>query len=257
MKKIIITVIFLALAFGAYYFYSQLTEEQRCIDDNGYWNEQEKTCIKREGMSTEELKELEDSYKEQIEKEIEYCNTHDFEQDKGEDGRIIVSRDNAYCFSREIECNVSFNYDKPDIWETYQGHGIKINLPYNLKWGNDKYSILPWDERENMISFGPITTFEACTWLRVDNIEFLEKKSKEEVIEELNNLDYIVSKPEVIERNGFEVIKYSLAGICGGDPMYIVIGEEYNYRFFASVCTEEKGAYEYYDKLIDQLEIAQ
>ncbi len=253
MKKILITVILLITAFSIYILYADSNKPRDCIDAGGFWNEEEKRCIEKKEMTPEELKELEKSIKEDLEKKIEYCNTHDFNLDKGEDGRIVLG-ENVFCFSKEKQCDISFNYDKPDQWISYQGNGIKIDLPYNKNWGSEEYSIRPWEENNGIISFGPITTFEGCTWLRVDNIKLLEKQTKQEVLNEINKQkDSFISNPEEIQRNGFEIIRYSVSGLCE-HPAYIVLGREYNYQFSASVCTDTKGAYEYYDKLINRME---
>lgn len=140
------------------------------------------------------------------------------------------------------ELGKEFNTDPPNTTVLYSNpiKGISLRVPYNPKWGTEKYKIPPYYQYEDWISFGPMFIFEAGSFPRACSISFSLVRSAEEVMSEVEKeaetstpLDGVQKETiaqEII--NDIPVVKYILADSLTGDTPYVeVIGKKYNYRF--------------------------
>lgn len=66
-------------------------------------------------------------------------------------------------------CSIKFNFSKPDTIKSYFAPKLKkeIEIPYNIDWGNQLFSINPFEINQNQqIEFGPLVTDNLCNWRR-------------------------------------------------------------------------------------------
>jgi len=150
------------------------------------------------------------------------------------DSRILLTPDNIEEYNKPYEtaCDVKFNYDKPNTTVVYQNstNGFSVSIPFNPSWGNDKYRINPYDEKNNLISFGYIIPLEACSWTRLNTILVKPAMTVEETQSDLSSNFVIKQTLEKIKlSNGLIGFKYIDEGLS---RIYTieVVGEKYNYK---------------------------
>jgi hypothetical protein len=143
------------------------------------------------------------------------------------------------------EFGEKFNTDPPNTTVSYFNidKGISFQIPYNPKWGTEKYKIPPYYEYENKVLFGPMFIFEAGSLPRACSMEFLPRRSAEEVIVSLEKFVVEERAYKVMEGipretiikdtiNGLPVVKYmQYDTLLGATPYIEVIGKKYNYKF--------------------------
>jgi len=149
-------------------------------------------------------------------------------------------------------CKEDFDFSEPNQIVPYSSEewGFSFDVPYNEKWGNEKYKLNPYDERVDWaggkdyrtgseiyaaIVYGPIGVFEACGWIRNFRVEIVEKKTADEILESLSRADDYeflkeIYQPEKSSVNNLEIVKYRDYGLCSYS-ITIVIGKKYNYIF--------------------------
>lgn len=131
--------------------------------------------------------------------------------------------------------NEQFNYDPPTTTVTYTNaaKGIKFEVPYNPKWGNDTFRVNPYDETANGVDFGPIGQGEGGGWGRMnEQLIFEPAMSADRVIADLNAKEgeFFTNKPYQAKVDDKTVVKYSMSALGDFFGM-IVIGSKYNYHF--------------------------
>ncbi len=158
------------------------------------------------------------------------------------DNRILLTTETAlqYCDignpATLNRCGTEkFNYDPPTTTVTYTNaaKGIKFEVPYNPKWGNDTFRINPYDEMAEGISFGPIGQGEGGGWGRINEQLIFEKaQSADRVIAELNAKEgeFFTNKPYQAKVGDKTVVKYSISTLGDFFGM-IVVGPKANYHF--------------------------
>lgn len=141
-------------------------------------------------------------------------------------------------------CGQDFNEDRSNTTSTYKNKakGIQLDLPYNRRWGSDKYKIHPYyyseaslqDDQPARISFGPlIPSGEAMACFIKWGFDFESHESAAVVMRRLarENKDNFYIQPKLRRVNGLSVISYAYNGSLSGDAHVIVIGKKYNYHF--------------------------
>lgn len=159
--------------------------------------------------------------------------------------RILLTPENRSQYNKfgneeeiKTSCETKFNFDLPNtsVIYTSQKWGVSFEVPFNNNWGNEKFKLNPYDvNSEGYVSYGPIGSFEGCGWSRDQSVTMLKKKTALEILAYLNrNGDYEqltgLQKPEIVNINGLEVVKYEDNGLCYY-PIMVVIGKNYNYEF--------------------------
>lgn len=78
-------------------------------------------------------------------------------QESEEDSRVLLTQQNIAKYNNSPDCKEKFNNDDPVIQVTYKNKmkGISFNVPYNPKWGNEKYRISPYEESNYASVGGP------------------------------------------------------------------------------------------------------
>ncbi|MBU1146704.1 hypothetical protein KKD80_04180 [Patescibacteria group bacterium] len=155
------------------------------------------------------------------------------------DNRILLTPQNIeqYNLKPSPGCEEKFNFDTANTNVLYANaaKGISVQIPFNSNWGSGKYRINPYDEHEDGVSFGPISGFEACSWIRNYFLSFKPAKTAEEVIAELP----LESNPSKMTVNNLTIIKYTDSGLCPYYPTLVIIGKKYNYAL-SPLCVVEK-----------------
>lgn len=174
-------------------------------------------------------------------------------------GRIVLTPDyiNTNLSDNKNRCDEKFNADPADSEVVYSSSkkGISIKIPYNASWGNETYSIQPYDELNmdsvDQIAFGPIGIFEGCGWVRSWFLRFMPVQTAETVIETAKaDSGCFDCNPEVLNINKLPVVKYTLGGLCTY-PTMVVIGKKYNYEL-TPLCGDESS----FDKMQSIIETA-
>jgi hypothetical protein len=171
-----------------------------------------------------------------------------------------------------IDLGEKFNTDPPTTKVLYTNpeKGVLLHIPYNPKWGTEKYKILPYykvpcpDEHimevigsvcEEGIEFGPPGFYETIREVPkvyyvdyLNHMYFLPARNAEEVVAslyyfkggmgkgEVGVLEGTVAKDTI---NNIPVVKYTIFSFIGEYPVIEVIGKKYNYLFICfSYCDE-------------------
>ncbi|RLC35650.1 hypothetical protein DRH14_00365 [Candidatus Shapirobacteria bacterium] len=154
------------------------------------------------------------------------------------DSRILLTPENIEKYNKPYEkaCDVKFNNDKATDTVVYvdKSRGLSVELPYNPNWGNETYRINPYDEYTDdtyiRLRFGPVITFEGCSWSRLKNFGFVPVQTVKQTEVSLRKNPTIHSGDiEKIQlTNGLTAFQYIDDGIA---LMYTieVVGKKHNY----------------------------
>jgi hypothetical protein len=154
------------------------------------------------------------------------------------DGRSLMPFDYQDCdaAARGGDATVAIRY-------TNAGAGISVDVPYNPEWGTDEYYVEPYDEEDDVISFGRAHAFEACSWIREFEMAFNAAANAEDRLAELNRDDSVTSA-ERLTVGGKDAVMWYSSGLCDYVDLEVA-GDEHNY-LFSSTCGAE-------DDIRDQL----
>lgn len=136
-------------------------------------------------------------------------------------------------------CEVKFNVDKPDTTVKYSNSefGIEMMIPFNARWGTDKYRVNPFEERGGSEAiFGPVSGFEGCGWVRQFSMSTGPQRTAAQIVKEFNDAkdEYTSSIAEQFTINGITAVRYEQTGLCD-QARLVLIGKKYNYHFY-SMC---------------------
>lgn len=167
--------------------------------------------------------------------------------------------DKDYKSLEETRINeLGLNTDSATTWVRYRNreHGIAFDLPYNLNWGNETFSITPYwnfhDEyRNEEIQFGPMVNLgspcgpEGCMRLRSTMLTVLPLEGDQETLSLKEIEEYFKKHVELygnvksMELNGISMIKYTLlrSADCHNPTIAIIGEEEYDYRLKTLGCS--------------------
>ena len=158
------------------------------------------------------------------------------------DKRILLTPQNIdqYNVRSSASCDEKFNNDAPSTTVNYKSEkfGISIDVPYNPKWGSNRFKLNPYDfsniEISGSISFGSMGAFEACSWVRQYDIGFYPPIDVDSMIKKIKEgsgyPDLFPVLPTKEKINGLDVVKYEVNGLCSYSIIE-VIGKKFNYRF--------------------------
>lgn len=177
------------------------------------------------------------------------------------DDRTLLTSENISQYNppSKPNCSEKFNTDMPDTIAKYENmdRGITLELPYNKNWGNETYKIMPyemWNDEtgEEYVLFGPITDFEACSWVRNYALYFYPAKSADMRIEEMkkapNYSETFIIEPTKKVIAGLDIIEFQSHGLCDNVELEVV-GKKYNY-VLKPLCGTDLGFLENISKSI-------
>ena len=188
------------------------------------------------------------------------------------DKRILITPAIA---AQQTTC-MSFNGDAADTLVEYSNpeKGVAFKIPYNPKWGDEKYRINPYDEIESGVTWNPydqtepgitfgsiFTGLEGCGWIRWFYLGFEKTQPADAVLKELNDpKKYAYSaagqgdvfRPIKKTINGLEVVEFQADDMCGPHGV-IVIGKKYNYHFSAA-CYLDQGL-NIFEQMVKTMEV--
>lgn len=163
---------------------------------------------------------------------------------KPTDGRTVLTVGN-----QNTACEPGFNIDPANTTRNYSNEkfGISVDLPFNEKWGNEKFSVSPFEEvnksdGSTFVNFGRILTltmYEDCSSVGRDySLSFKDAQPADAYLAELKKSADDLTKVQVIAINGLQVVKEEV----GGNGMYYqlaVMGPKYTYVFATSTFAGE------------------
>lgn len=157
------------------------------------------------------------------------------------DKRILLTPENISQYNppEKPNCSEKFNKDIPNLIIKYydEEKGISIDIPYNSNWGNEKYKINPYEKWKDKsgkeyLLFGPITDFEACSWVQSYALSFSPARSADIIMKEMEEIPYypeiFIVKPTKKSINGLDIVEAQSYGLCDNGEIEIV-GKKYNY----------------------------
>ena len=170
------------------------------------------------------------------------------EDDKPIDNRIALTPEAIKKYFPQM-CAEDLNYDPATETVLYSSkqRGLSVSLPFNPKWGNEKFKLTPYDEVKSTISpfpdfiqFGAMSQFEGGGCSRGWFIRFLpalDFKTRSAQIIKNEDPTTLFLKPSLYEIGELNIIRYGTAGLCGY-PTLEVIGKKYNYEI-QELCGED------------------
>lgn len=153
--------------------------------------------------------------------------------DRGDDRILLVPENIGEYHSRfKTGCEEEFNFNPPTTEAIYRNRerGISLKIPYNPQWGSKTFKILPFDERDGKVSFGPISFAEGCTWIREYEINFFEQRSVDKIMSDVVAGDTPEGELPVFKKiNNIELVESVMTdGLCGQGSIEVV-GRKTNY----------------------------
>jgi hypothetical protein len=137
-------------------------------------------------------------------------------------------------------CDMGFEWDiKADRAVVFKDSEITFNVPFSDKWGNDKYSLNPYDaiyENNTLksVAYGQMMGGEGCGFRRRYRMTVSPLQSLESVKSELNKAHgapYIYEDPPRITTiKGFKLLFYREEGM-GAQSYAIFSGSNHNFEF--------------------------
>jgi len=222
-KKIIITLIILILASAvtvlSFWVYDLQQQNQKLVQKD---------------QEIKKFPEIQQEKQEQAKKEMEE------KKQEETDERILVSAENLDEINKQTWCDVTFNKEPADEDIVYEGFGISFKVPYNKKWGTEKYRISAFDEdKENKsVKFGPASVFEGCGWGRSYQMHIKEQRGLAEIEKSWSEAEIVEGeRMEKTTINGMQVVKFYEKGICE-HPNIEVVGETFNYAFYVTCSSD-------------------
>lgn len=118
-------------------------------------------------------------------------------------------------------------------------HGLKMQLPYNPAWGNDRYKVTPYVVDGDTVSFGPLTLMETATgarWVRAYSMTTIAPRSEDAALKGAYADAGGNPSSKSIMMKRLDVGPYTVLHFQGGveaTPVghYEFVGKHYNYVF--------------------------
>jgi len=151
--------------------------------------------------------------------------------------KVNVTNYNIYKLSQENGCEVEFNTAEASEFVNYEGYEMSVDLPYNEKWGNEKFSVLPFEVGNDEVVFGKLIQLNDCRWAREYVLEIIDKRSVTKAQDAYYNDGISQDMMKTYRLSGYTIIRTVNFGSCD-QLAYEVIGPKYNYVFKA-VCSSD------------------
>jgi hypothetical protein len=135
------------------------------------------------------------------------------------------------------KCAEKFVADLPSETRYYENRAAKMSFefPYNSNWGNSTYYIYPFDEKDNVVYFGPIFN-KNCFWQRAYKLQIHPRRSVSDLFAEVAE-KYPNNIPDIIKIKNKEVLTYiALDNNSCKYPVYYLLGPDFDYEF-STICS--------------------
>lgn len=124
---------------------------------------------------------------------------------------------------------------------TNNKEGVFFDVPYNQQWLDKKSKVNPYDEKEGIVVFGPVSIVEGGGAARYHTMRIVPQKNVEEIIAGISDskskeiVTYKISnkgEPKISKINGLTVVTYEDGNMAGG-AWYVaqIVGKKNNYEF--------------------------
>jgi hypothetical protein len=148
-----------------------------------------------------------------------------------------------YLYGADDPIKQASNLATPDASVRYVNviEGISFDVPYSRKWLDEKFKVNPYDEKENIVVFGPVSIVEGGGAARYHTMRMVPQKNAQEIIAEISKIKskeletYKISnksEPKISRINGLTVVTYEDGNMAGG-AWYVaqIVGKKNNYEF--------------------------
>ncbi len=159
-------------------------------------------------------------------------------------GRILLNQHNIEKYAKEKNgnCDYELNKDMPTETETYESKtkSIEFSLPYNEDWGSEEFIVMPYDELEDKVYFGPLAEMPNCDWQRAYFMKLHKTQPKAEILADLS-MRKLQGDWEFIHIGKIEVVKFTQKNSKYDNclsPRYYVLGVDYDYEFVVN-CSDD------------------
>ncbi len=132
--------------------------------------------------------------------------------------------------------------------------GLRVLLPYNPAWGNDRYRIRPFDVGKSVVVFGPVTTCSDGSLCREQSLTFEPAQTSEAVMaavtkqraaQQKKSGTPSLSEPRRKTVGEVTVVEYTDTSEACVRPTLVIVGKKFNYAF--SMCG---GRVAYFEEIV-------
>jgi len=164
------------------------------------------------------------------------------EEDVRYQGKIVLTQANLAKYIKDKNCSYELDSSSPKTTEVYSGDdkGIEFNLPYSDLWGSDEFMIMPYDELEDEIYFGPLLHMPDCSMQRAYLVKLHETAPTAEILADLSmrNIKGEWEFSKIKDRDVIKFVEYNtLYSNCESVRVYL-LGKDYDYEFIVN-CSED------------------
>lgn len=185
------------------------------------------------------------------------------------DSRTLLTMNNVGQYAPKPQtpgfttCDEGFNVDAPSATANYLHQDrdflLSFDVPYNSKWGSDRFKINPYDEGsadQNLsVSFGPFVSLpEGCVWARKYKFQINNKKTDQALQQGDGALVSGVPDGKFAKVNGYTVLKYIDSGLCD-DAVFDIAGQNANYQFTAVCTSDTQKDFKLFESIVSGLKL--
>jgi len=248
MKKVNIWIVALLIILvgGISYGFGSGVIELNFNKDDAQTKNIEEAAQETEAEEVVDNMENEDDQSEEVDDELE-------EEDSNPEENLVEvielslgNVDRYFDITNLGECqNAPLNHEAPNTTVTLSlpGNGVKLEIPYNESWGNDEYTVAPYEFSGDRIMFGELICqgLEGpARWTRANNLDIKPQMEAEDVIVRLNEEAAAngssISSAEIIQYGDNTAVKYTEGELCSWGAIEI-IGKTNNFAV-SYLCNE-------------------
>lgn len=192
------------------------------------------------------------------------------EMEEEEESEVVDDREelslsnvrDIYDPSVREECFMDdFNAEEPNttVTLTMEENGVEFEIPYNEDWGNDAYSVSPYEFEGTRLIFGQLECMGIegpPDWYRPYYIELKPYMSIEEVefmVRENPEMLSFAMEPELVTYGDLDGIKYAYDALCAGGAIEVV-GEDNNY-YISGICIAPGPRFDLLEDVAESIKI--
>lgn len=167
---------------------------------------------------------------------------------KNKNIKLALNAENVNQYAQTYKCEMAFSNDEANTTVKFDTGNFSVNLPFNDSWGSPTFKVAPYFEYDYMVSFGEVSSFEACSWVREYNMTIKPWKSAEDLKKEIQGQEAknvgLVDYHNTTSVNGFDVVRYWESGLCSYPTLEVVGPNGFNYSFTPTCSGDDKEEFE-------------
>ncbi len=164
---------------------------------------------------------------------------------KNKNIKLALNAENVNSYNEGSgKCEEPFNNEEANTMVKFDTGNFSVNFPFNDSWGSPTFKVAPYFEYDYMVSFGAVSSFEACSWVREYNMTIKPWKSAEDLKKEIKEEEMrntgLINYYSTTTYNGFDVVKYVELGMCSYPTLEVVGPNGFNYSFTPTCSVDDK-----------------